>query len=174
MKLWTSKKTIGAYRRVVMFGFALATLSCVALATAVPQFGDYPRVVSTEKVKTVDLKSHPKAQWFEDQLKEAVGKSPNFAGHYVVVTRGCGTSCQAVAMIDVTSGKVIVASFSTGLGSDFRADSGLFIDSPPKAIREYYGGDPNNVRDILFFSNYYVWDEKKHEFQLVYKEEQKK
>jgi hypothetical protein len=106
-----------------------------------PSFSDYPGLaVSTEKVKSIDLGNSKKAREFKATAREAIGKAPNFAGHYVVVTQGCGSPCQAVALVEVPSGKVYVAPFCTALGSDFRAESRLFIDSPPENILEYYNG----------------------------------
>lgn len=171
MELGVQERTTRAPRRSIITGAAFAILSFVALAAGVPQFSDYPRVVSTEKVGAIDLKSHPQAPRFRTRLNEAIGKSANFAGHYVVVTWGCGTSCQAVALIEVKSGRVYFAPFSTDLGSDFRADSGLFIGSPPKAIREYFSelGVPIPT-NTTYSSYYYVWDDKKTAFQLVHTE----
>jgi len=158
---------------VIGLGLAFVLCSFAALASNVPGFDDYPvKKISKDKIMVVDLKSHPKAGFFRSHLSEVKGRSANFAGHYVVVTWGCGTSCQTVALVEVKSGKIYFAPFSTGLGSDFRVDSSLFVDSPPPAIREYYGGSLD-VPNRLFFSFYYVWDEKETKFRLVHKENDK-
>ena len=154
----------------VSLGGVLAVSSFVTLAGDMPEFRNYRvKEVSVEKVKVVDFGSHSKGNLFKTQLRETEGKSANFAGHYVVVSWGCGTPCQTVAMVEVKSGRVFFAPFSTGLGSEFRVDSYLFIDTPPSAIREYYGGTLN-VPKRLFYSYYYVWEEEKKEFRLIYEE----
>ena len=155
---------------VICLGVAFAVFSSAALASDAPVFSDYPvKEIRTEKIRAVDLNSHPKAKIFKTRLNAVVGKTTNFAGHYVVVTWGCGASCQTVALVDVKSGKVFFAPFSTGLGSEFRIDSSLFIDSPPQAIRDYYGGKLD-VSNRLFYSSYYEWEEKTTKFRLVYGE----
>jgi len=94
-----------------------------------------------------------------------VGRKADFAGHYVVVTWGCGTSCQAVALVDVDGGKVTFAPFSTSLGAEYRPDSTLFIDSPEKAILDYYGGAVPPYPS--FKTRYFHWDEKARTFRAV-------
>lgn len=57
-------------------------------------------------------------------------KQPNFAGHYIIVSWGCGSPCQMNAIIDVRTGKTM-ASMNTSLGLDYTADSYLLIKNPP-------------------------------------------
>ena len=155
---------------VLAAGAVLVSMS--AQADGPPRFADYPvPAVSTEKVKSIDLRNSKKALNFKTAAREVIGRAPNFAGHYVVITQGCGTSCQAVALVEVTSGKVHVAPFSTALGSEFRTESRLFIDSPTENILEYYDGAI--PRDRLFYSYYYEWDESRKEFRLIYRDEPK-
>lgn len=124
----------------------------------VPKFEDYPvNKVTTQRLKAVNLRSHPRARRYRTRLREAIGKSPNFAGQYVVVSWGCGTVCQEVALIDVNSGHVYFASFATAWGSAFKVDSYLFIESPPANV-------PYPFRSI-----YYLWDEKSEDFRHLYR-----
>ncbi len=161
---------IKAFGLAFSLGTVLIVSSFEILAGVVPEFADYPATeVTSERVKSIDFSSHPEAKTYKTHLGEAEGKSANFAGHYVVVSWGCGVSCQTVALVEVKSGKVFFAPFSTGLGSEFRAESTLFIDSPPRAIREYYGGSLE-TKNRLFYSYYYVWEEERKEFRLVYEE----
>ena len=57
-------------------------------------------------------------------------RKPNFAGHYILFNWGCGSPCQMNAIVDAINGKTM-ATFSTSLGVDFRADSYLIIREPP-------------------------------------------
>jgi hypothetical protein len=100
-----------------------------------PRFEDY-RVGErfTGIPAAVDLRSHPKARLFRTMLREGAKKGPNFAGHYTVVTWGCGSDCRMIAVVDARTGRVYIAPFtvSPGIGEDFRSDSRLFIANPPE------------------------------------------
>lgn len=39
-------------------------------------------------------------------LREGAKAGPNFAGHYTIVSWGCGTACIEVAIVDATNGHV--------------------------------------------------------------------
>ena len=71
-------------------------------------------------------------------------KKPNFAGHYIIVTWGCGSPCQMNSIIDAITGKVIF-SISTSMGLEYKANSYLIIENPPtnerydKSYREMFG-----------------------------------
>lgn len=54
----------------------------------------------------VNYSSHPRAKRFRTVLTAGAAKGPNFAGHYTVVTWGCGVACQELAIVDAISGKV--------------------------------------------------------------------
>jgi hypothetical protein len=60
---------------------------------------------------------------------------PDFAGHYIIVTWACGSTCQMNAIIDAKTGKTI-SSFNTALGIDFKINSCLIILNPP-SYRSY-------------------------------------
>jgi hypothetical protein len=77
----------------------------------------------------MDLASHPDAARFADRLSPELDQGPNFAGHYRLVSWGCGTHCTASLIVDLRSGAVhdgVVAE----LGLLFRADSALLIVNP--------------------------------------------
>jgi hypothetical protein len=47
------------------------------------------------------------AAWqFRTRIREAATQPPNFAGHYVLATWGCGAECVSYVIIDVKSGTV--------------------------------------------------------------------
>jgi hypothetical protein len=78
---------------------------------------------------SMDLASHPDAARFADRLSPELDQGPNFAGHYRLVSWGCGTHCTASLIVDLRSGAVhdgVVAE----LGLLFRADSALLIVNP--------------------------------------------
>jgi hypothetical protein len=46
------------------------------------------------------------ARTFRTFLGDGAKKGPNFAGHFTVVTWGCGTACLRLAIVDARSGRV--------------------------------------------------------------------
>lgn len=107
--------------------------------TAPPGFGQYPAGPQARgKPAQPDLASHPLARRFRSVLRNGAKKGPNFAGHYALVTWGCGTACLRFALVDSVSGRVhfpeeIEAVFATlppgegepGTPLRFRRDSRL-------------------------------------------------
>ena len=115
-----------------------------------PRFEDFPVVENFQgKLVRVDFSSHPNARTFRTRLKEGAQKGPNFAGHYALVSWGCGNECGGSLIIDLPTGKVYgltepssepplglaarvkrkVLDFSRGL--NFRVTSKLLIVDPP-------------------------------------------
>jgi hypothetical protein len=130
-----------------MRGFAACVAALVVAATIAgtraestdAPFAKYPATVKYRgKPAAVDLKSHPDARTFRTRLRNAVAeaKGPNFAGHMIVTSWGCGTSCQMVALIDARNGRVHFAPDNATAGVDFRADSRLIVFNPAKNLRE--------------------------------------
>jgi hypothetical protein len=74
---------------------------------------------------------------FRTRLREAAAQRPNFAGHYILATWGCGTDCSMGAAINALNGQVTMLPASicclSSAGDDFsnkiafRADSALLI-----------------------------------------------
>ncbi len=121
-----------------------------------PRFEDFPIPEQFKGTPApVDFLSHPSAPKFKTRLTEGAKEGPNFAGHYTIVSWGCGTMCQVVSVIDAQTGTVYFPPFITELGSEFRIDSNLFIVNPPDMIKEIFGGFeiPNWV-----YSAYYKWE----------------
>lgn len=63
-----------------------------------------PKNLTSSKV---DLSSHPRARMFRTRLGRGAEKGANFAGHYALVSWGCGSECQGSLVVDLTSGKVL-------------------------------------------------------------------
>lgn len=82
------------------------TFCSVGFAQTTPTFNQY--VVKVEKIKSVkvNLKSHKDAKRFRTNLRNAAKKGVNFAGHFILMTMGCGTNCTDSAIIDARNGKV--------------------------------------------------------------------
>lgn len=87
----------------IILALALALSSVQALAS--PQFADFPAQYSGAKkaaLKLIDAKS----QRYASMLRTAAKRDPNFAGHYILASWGCGASCVMAAAIDAKTGFV--------------------------------------------------------------------
>ncbi len=51
--------------------------------------------------------------------KELAVAGPNFAGHYVIVTWGCGSPCLMAAIVDLKTGRVFPPPFHHGPGHSY-------------------------------------------------------
>lgn len=51
------------------------------------------------------------ARQFRTMLREGAAEGPNFAGHYTVVTWGCGGGCVKFGIVDAITGSVYMPSF---------------------------------------------------------------
>ena len=103
-------------------------------AELVPLFADYPATVAPDPlVEHVDMSSHPDASLFESALNAAVGQPADFAGVYRVVTVGCGTSCQAVVIVDASNGQVHTGP-TAELGISYQVDSRLIAVNPIERV----------------------------------------
>lgn len=151
--------------KTLMFLLVASVLQSGAAET--PRFESYAVTnVFRGKPAPLDLKSHPRAREYRTRLREGAKEKPNFAGSYTLVTWGCGSPCQEVALIDARDGKVYFAPFVTSLGGRFRSDSRLFVADAPEDIAEYYEGKIPQ-KDRLFYSHYWVWDEPAKRFTLL-------
>ena len=140
------------------------------LALALQAEPDPPCVMSTATLEaTLKFADYPARAWsgpvvkprqdtrfarlFRTVLKLGAATGPNFAGRYTVVTWGCGTDCQSIAIIDAKTGAVRTAPFVTAVGARYRLDSRLFVANPPEAARRAFGGKvPSWARP-----EYYEW-----------------
>lgn len=129
---------------VVAFLF-LTICSATALAqSSVPRFKDYPAEVYSGPtaplvLSRADREYRTRLRWAAKNVK------PNFAGHYILTTWGCGTECLVGAVIDAKTGKVYNWDFSLccwGITDDhfnaieFRADSRLIVFSGARNEKE--------------------------------------
>jgi hypothetical protein len=118
--------------------FTLLLLSTNAVAQkGVPQFKDYP-ATDIYKGQTARLQLTREDKAFRTRLTEAAKEKPNFAGHYILTTWGCGAECMMGAAIDARTGKVYWWNFSVccwGATDEkfepisFRRDSKLIVFS---------------------------------------------
>jgi hypothetical protein len=116
-----------------------------------PRFEEYP-VADTSFAGVpapADLESAPRAREFRTMLRLGAAEGPNFAGHYTIVTWGCGTECQEVAVVDARTGAVTFLPGIAELGVRFRRDSRLLAVNPPENAPEQIEARPP--------AHYFTW-----------------
>lgn len=83
-------------------------IASAALAQVAPDFSQYPvKIISEAKVAAIDLSASPQARAFKTSARQTIGRKANFAGHYVLITQGCGAPCIAIALVDVQTERSI-------------------------------------------------------------------
>jgi hypothetical protein len=75
-----------------------------------PRFEDYPAKPYHGRNAAPDVRSHPDSRMFRTRLKAWAKEKPNFAGHYILATWGCGTDCTQISIIDARTGKIFFPS----------------------------------------------------------------
>lgn len=90
------------------------------------RFQDFKVDVYQGKLADPDFSTDPEAKMFKTRIKTGCEKGVNFAGHYTLVTWGCGSPCQSGVVIDRKTGKIF-SGYGTAFGSSFRKDSKMII-----------------------------------------------
>lgn len=121
--------------------------------TGLPRFSDYKAEPPLhQRAAQVDWSSHPQARQYRTRLTEGLSQSPDFNGHYKVVTYGCGTGCQGNWLLDLETGRV-AGRFDSAMGASYRRDSGLIVANLPQATdisAAMRDGDPS-YEHIVFY-----------------------
>lgn len=140
---------IEMFRLLKMRGTMLAACLLVSNALAevtqpaaprlvLPGFADFPTTHQGE-IPRAGVKPRlatPRARHYRTVIASEAQKESNFAGHYRLVTWGCGTDCRGFAIVDRLSGRVYLPpgiNYVAGvMGNaeprvDFRTDSRLLI-----------------------------------------------
>jgi hypothetical protein len=73
----------------------------------IPQFSDHPVRASALTAAKKPTIATAQDRMFRTRIKQASQEEANFAGHYVLMGIGCGTSCMHVLVVDKQTGAVI-------------------------------------------------------------------
>ena len=124
--------------------------------TKIPKFADFEvKNVYQGQPAVVEPPAESTDWRFVEALEYWVPQGPNFAGTYTVVTWGCGTLCQAFAIVNAQTGTLFQPKEVSEVGLKFQINSRLLIINPPNDIKEMYG---DNAPDWLH-SRYYLWED---------------
>ena len=96
---------MGRIRQLPLLISALFIASSAFSQNNIPHFKDYPVDQLYNGVNT-PLVLTKRYRTYSTKLKEAAREKPYFAGHYILTTWGCGTTCLMGAAIDAKTGKV--------------------------------------------------------------------
>lgn len=130
-------------------------------AVLLPSFENFP--VAEEDVfrgtpAPVNFSSMPEALHYKTVITEGAKRGPNFAGHYTIVTWGCGSPCQISAVVDAITGNIVAYagdSLSTGYGVKYKINSKmLVVDDPGESLKNFA---KENTR-MLFPTRYLVME----------------
>ena len=127
-----------------------------------PHFEDYlANEIYKETHAVLDFSSDPTGSYIrEDRRKEATQNiakiGPNFAGHYYIISDGCGTSCSTFWAADLTTGKLYALLGTSGPAPSFRLNSRLMIYGPETSrgstATNYYVFDNNQLKLVYNFT----------------------
>ena len=90
---------------------------------ALPQYEDFAVSLQTPAVPPVLKTDNRFARKYRTRLIEGLrDNSVNFAGHYVMITWGCGTTCLDGGMVDAQTGRAIALPFPLDIFGSFEVD----------------------------------------------------
>ncbi|MRV76001.1 hypothetical protein GJ700_30235 [Duganella sp. FT92W] len=71
-----------------------------------PRFASYPVPVYTGANAAPKLNADDRTRMYRTRIREWSREKPNFAGHYILATWGCGAECVQITIIDAMTGTV--------------------------------------------------------------------
>jgi hypothetical protein len=126
-----------------------------------PRFEDMP-VAEKFNGKPAPVKlSTAEARRYRTVIREGAREGPNFAGHYTIVTWGCGAGCVQFAIVDAKTGAVYSPRFYVAARVHFDEET----QQPDEPLQFRIGskllivsGSPNEKNEGIY---YYSWDGKR-------------
>lgn len=119
-------------------GAAEATQPQLPTSTSRRRFEDYPAIQKFTGRPATPLITGGRAQQYRTVIRQRVQAGPNFAGHYTIVSWGCGSTCIGFAIVDALTGRVYLhptalqvmqVPYQAEQVLQFRADSRMLIIS---------------------------------------------
>jgi hypothetical protein len=70
-------------------------------------------------------------EWrFRTRIRKGAPDGPNYAGHYTVITWGCGVECQMHAIVDAKTGGFVRFRYLSAMGLGHNLKSRLLVVNP--------------------------------------------
>jgi hypothetical protein len=122
------------------------------------QFDKYPadRSFSGPYAEPI-LTKPPEIHRFRTVIRAGSKGPSNFAGHYRVVSWGCGASCQQFAIVDKKTGHAYFVPVEAEVGAKFQLNSRLFVVNPPEEVEGTLFNRPRS----------FVWDKTSQSLRLL-------
>lgn len=105
----------------------------------------------------VDFSSDPVLSRFRTTVSEQIAKGANFAGHFSFVSWGCGTSCISYAIIDLVTGKRVIANNTEILEfmtPSFKIDSRVLVFNSKETPGDHIKG--KTLEEIKNMDDYFT------------------
>ncbi|HEX8329633.1 MAG TPA: hypothetical protein VF629_19000 [Hymenobacter sp.] len=123
---------------------------------AAPAFAKYPAGARYAGPGAAPrLRPGTAAWYFRTRIREAAVQPPNFAGHYVLATWGCGTECVSYVIINAKTGAVYfdnrtVCCWGTAVPDDFEPVRGQLDSRLLVCTGQLNEEGPNKAHRYLF------------------------
>jgi hypothetical protein len=140
----------GVALRLIFVGL-LAVWALAQNTDAPPRFEDFAVKQAFTGTPAAPLLTTPEARRYRTVIRQGVSKGwgvadgatgkelampgPNFAGHHVIVTWGCGSPCLMMAIVDLKTGRVFPPPFHHGPGHSYFQLPWAFPAEPPLSYR---------------------------------------
>ncbi len=72
-----------------------------------PHFSDYPAEIYNGPNAKPLIAGNKESQLYRTRIRAWSTKKPNFAGHYILATWGCGTDYLQITIINTVTGRII-------------------------------------------------------------------
>jgi hypothetical protein len=99
-------------RRLLVGLIACAIASAAYAQQPAYRFEDYPVHETYTGPSHAPVLATKDERMYRTNLREAARGKPNFAGHYIVTTWGCGSGCVMGGVIDAKTGRVTMIPFT--------------------------------------------------------------
>ncbi len=137
--LWKGEKSSGSTITDTIYSDKEITLLGYKKERGIQLYKKYKFTTKFEDFKVVpykgplakpDFATDPKAKRYITAIKTGCKElGINYAGHYTLITIGCGSNCAFMAIVDRINGKILYSCipFYISNGCEFQTDSRLFI-----------------------------------------------
>ncbi len=104
-------------------GYNEVTIRPGDIPRGAPRFAQFAAPPFKGKNARPILNGDPETKMYRTRIRQWSLEKPNFAGHFILATWGCGTDCVQFAVIDAATGKVFhPAGLSTNVSTNVHAD----------------------------------------------------